>query len=371
MRRADGGGAPAQAAFVLLALALAGFAFSFTPWCGRLDMALLDREWAVLRAVAPRPAPDDIVIVGIDEASVKAVPQPLGAWNQPLGEVLVRIASARPRAIALALPLPERSMDVLGPGLDRALLVGLAAARANGPFVVALTIDPATRAARPMFGPYFAVLGRERLGIDLWAREVDGVTRRFSLLLPTEDGGFPTFDGRLCALLSGRCREGLIDFALGGPFGYVPFREVLEMRDAARVKRLFGERIVLIGEAARLGDRIAVPLNLAAWEPASGDSPGIVVHAQALRTAMLGSAPDQAPRPASVLLAVLAALLVLVRGRRALIAAGAAAVLALLAFTTFALHAGTFVPAGAALATLVAAALIRLWPRRDRARPFR
>src|SRR5690348_18488482 len=120
MRRADDAGAPAHGAFGLLATALAGFAFSFTPWCGRLDMALLDREWAVLRSIAPHPAPEDIVIVGIDEASVKAVPQPLGAWNQPLGEVLVRIASARPQAIALRIPLPERSMDVLGPGLDRA-----------------------------------------------------------------------------------------------------------------------------------------------------------------------------------------------------------------------------------------------------------
>lgn len=360
MRHAAHGTRPAPGAFAFLALALAGFAFSFTPWAGRLDLAILDGEWAVLRAVAPRPAPDDIVIVGVDEASVKAVPQPVGAWNQPLGEVLVRIASGHPRAIGLAIPLPDRSMDVLAPGLDRALLVGLAAARQSGPLVVALPIDPATRAARPMFDPYFAVLGRERLGIDLWPRDMDGVTRRFSLLLPTQDGGFPTFDGRLCEMLSGRCREGLIDFALGASLHYVAFAEVLAMRDAERVRRLFRDRIVLIGQAQRHEDRIGVPLNLASWEHGAADSPGIVVHAQALRTAMLGTAPEEAPRPASVLLVALASLLLLVRDRRIVAAGALTGTAALLAFATLSLHAGTFVPVGAAAVSLLAAAAIRL-----------
>src|SRR5690349_8659070 len=200
MERPRDGSEAVTGAFAVLALAVAGFAFSFTPLAARLDAAILDREWAVLRAVAPRPAPDDIVIVGVDEASVCAVPEPVGAWNEPLGEVLVRIASAQPRAIALTVPLPDRSLDGLRPGLDRALLVGLAAARRNGPFVVALSIDARTRAARPIYGPYLAVLGDQALGIDLWPRDADGVTRRFSLLVPTQDGGFPTFAGRLCAL---------------------------------------------------------------------------------------------------------------------------------------------------------------------------
>lgn len=275
----------------------------------------------------------------------------------------MRIASGHPHAIGLGIPLPDRSMDILGPGLDRALLVGLAAARAAGSLVVALPIDPATRAARPMFDPYFAVLGRERLGIDLWPRDLDGVTRRFSLALPTQDGGFPTFDGRLCEMLSGRCREGLIDFALGSPFHYIPFGEVLAMRDAERVRRLFRARIVLIGPTQRHEDRIAVPLNLASWEPGGPDSPSIVVHAQALRTAMLGTAPDEAPRPASVLLVALASLLLLVRDRRIVAVGALTGIAALLAFATLWLHAGTFVPVGAAAVSLLAAAAIRLLGR--------
>ena len=360
MERPRDGSEAVTGAFAVLALAIAGFAFSFTPLAARVDASILDREWAILRAVAPRPAPDDIVIVGVDEASVRAVPEPVGAWNEPLGEVLVRIASAQPRAIALAVPLPDRSLDGLRPGLDRALLVGLAAARRNGPFVAALTIDARTRTARPIFPPYLAVAGEQGLGIDLWPRDEDGVTRRFSLAIPTQDGAYPTLDGRLCALLSGRCNDGLIDFALGAPFRYVPFGEVLAMRDADRARALFRDRIVLIGDAQRYADRIAVPFNMAAWEPAGGDTPGIVAHAQALRTALLGAAPAEAARPVSVLLVVAAALLLGIRRPRLLAMAAVLGAAALAAVAVLALRGGTFVPTAAAFATLAAAVAARL-----------
>jgi len=360
MERPRDGSEAVTGAFAVLVLAIAGFAFSFTPLAARMDASILDREWAVLRAAAPRPAPDDIVIVGVDEASVRAVPEPVGAWNEPLGEVLVRIASAQPRAIALTVPLPDRSLDGLRPGLDRALLVGLAAARRNGPFVAALAIDARTRSVRTIFPPYLAVAGEQGLGIDLWPRDADGVTRRFSLAIPTEDGGYPTLDGRLCALLSGRCSDGLIDFALGAPFRYVPFGEVLAMRDADRARALFHDRIVLIGDAQRYTDRIAVPFNMAGWEPAGGDTPGIVAHAQALRTALLGAAPGEAARPVSMLLVVAAALLLRVRRPRLLAAGALLGALALFLVATFALRAGTFVPVAAAFATLLAAVAVPL-----------
>jgi CHASE2 domain-containing sensor protein len=257
------------------------------------------------------------------------------------------------------VPLPDRSLDALRPGLDRALLVGLAAARRNGPFVVALTIDARTRSARPIFPPYLAVVGEQGLGIDLWPRDADGVTRRYSLAVPTEDGGYPTLVGRLCGLVSARCNDGLIDFALGAPFRYVAFGDVLAMRDADRARALFRDRIVLIGDAQRYADRIAVPFNLASWEPAGGDAPGIVVQAQALRTALPGAAPDEAARPFAVLLVVLAAIVFRFRRPGALALGAGAGALALFAVGAFALRGGTFVPIAPALATLVGAAAVR------------
>ena len=93
------GGSPQW--LVVAALALAGFALGQTPLAERADLMLLDRGFAALRAIAPKPAPDSIVIVGIDEATRRTIAQRHGSWHAPLGEALRRIASARPRAIAL------------------------------------------------------------------------------------------------------------------------------------------------------------------------------------------------------------------------------------------------------------------------------
>lgn len=351
MDEAEAPDGSAQRAFALAAIALTGLAFSLTPIAGRLDALALDAAWSVLRAFDPRPAPDDIVIVGIDEATVRAVPQPIGVWNEPLGEVLVRIASARPRAIALDLVLPDRSFDALRPGLDRALLVGLAAARNNGPFVAALSIDARTRSARPVYPLFLAVLSDEHLGIDLLARDLDGVTRRFSLLIPTEDGGFPTLAGRLCSALSKRCDDGLIDFSLGPAFRSVPFERVLQTRDARLLERLFRDRIVMIGETGRFSDRIAVPVNLAGWESDRHASPGIVVHAQSLRTALAGTAARTASRPAVMVLVALAALLAFRRDWRLGAAIAGLGAVALAGASLMALRDGVFVPVSAALCT--------------------
>src|SRR5207248_8002592 len=87
--------------FAVVALALAGIAFSLTPVAERCDAALLDASWTLLRRFDPTPAADDIIIVGIDEASVAAIAEPAGLWHVPLARAVARIAAAGPRAIGL------------------------------------------------------------------------------------------------------------------------------------------------------------------------------------------------------------------------------------------------------------------------------
>jgi adenylate cyclase len=355
MSEPDGAAHAPMRAFSVAAIALAGFVVSLTPMMAGLDDALLDREWRLLREFLPRPAPEDIVIVGIDPASVAAIPAPPGLWHEALGLALARIAASKPRAIGLDYPLPDRSFDAIHPGLDRALFRGLAAAAQNGPFVATLSIDPRTRSARRIYTPFLAVLGDTRLAIGLLARDGDGVTRRFSLLIPTQDGGFPTFAGRLCHALSKQCGEGLIDYALGAPFGYVSLKSVLEAQDGALLAKLFHDRIVLIGETQPYSDRIDVPLNLAGWEEGGRNSPSIVVHAQSLRTALLDAAPREASRPLSVLLVAIASLLFLVRDWRFALASLALAAALAFAAALFALRGGLFIPMAAVWITLTLA----------------
>lgn len=355
MEDTEGSGRGAMRGLAVAALALLGLAFSWTPLAERLDAALLDAEWSVLRKLAPRTAPDDIIIVGIDDATFRSIPEPPGLWHQPLGLALVRIASAKPRAIGLDIVLPGRSFDGMRPGMDRALMVGLAAARQNGPLVAALTIDARTRAAKPVHTPFLAVLGEDRLGIGLFARDIDGVTRRFSLLLPTEDGAFPTLVGRLCRALSKRCGEGFINFDLGEPFRYVPLKQVLETQDTQLLEKLFRDRIVLIGETQRYTDRVAVPVNYAGWETGGPDSPGVVVHAQSLRTALLDAAPEEALRPPILVLVTLAALILLVSDWRLALVAAVLGSAGILVAAVMALRAGVVLPASPALVTLAVA----------------
>jgi CHASE2 domain-containing sensor protein len=356
----DDGGRTAMRVFAVAAVALAGFLFSLTPACRNLDDALLDVEWRVLRRLDPLPAPDDIIVVGIDPATVAAIPEPPGLWHASLGLALARIASAKPRAIALDFPLPERSFDGIVPNLDRALLVGLAAAAQNGPFVATLNIDARTRSARRIHAPFLALLGEARLGIGLLARDADGVTRRFSLLIPTEDGGFPTLAGRMCRALSKECGDGLVNYALGPPLKYVPLKSVIHTQDTVYLDKLFRDRIVLVGETQPFGDRVAVPVNLAGWEPAGArDSPAIVVHAQSLRTALLAAAPREASRPLIVLLVLAAALLYLMRDWRLALAALAVVAVLVLSGAILALRGGLYIPVAPVLATLALAWVAR------------
>ena len=354
MGEPDDSGAAALRAFAAAAIALGGFLFSLTPAASYLDHTLLDLEWRLLRNFDPRSAPDDIIVVGIDPATVNSIPEPLPLWHASLGRALSRIAEAKPRAIGLDFPLPERSYDAIHAGLDGALFAGLASAVRNGPFVAVLSIDARTRSARRIHPPYLALLGDSRLGIGLLARDADGVTRQFSLLVPTEDGGYPTLAGRMCRALSKDCTDGYINYALGPTLRYVPMRNVLEM-DRTLMEKLFRDRIVLVGETQPYSDRVAVPVNLAGWEPPASDSPAIVVHAMALRTALLGAAPSEASRPMIVLLLSAAALVFLVRDLRIALASAALAAIAAFGASLLALRHGVVLPVASILFTLVLA----------------
>jgi CHASE2 domain-containing sensor protein len=340
--------------FVVAALALGGMAVNGTSLAERADLMLLDRGFAVLRALDPKPVPDDIVIVGIDDATRRAVSEPPGLWHVPLAELLKRIASAKPRALALDIVLPERSMEAVRPGLDRALTEGLMAARTVETFAIGLAVDGRGE-AKPVHPPFLGVVGAGRLGLVIVGRDVDGVTRRYSLALPTEDGSFPTLVGRLCAGLSAGCRQGITDYSLGSAFRYVPMAQVLGMNDAPGLERLFGGQIVFVAETQRAAERITQPLNLAAWEQAGRDAPLVLAHAQALRTALHGRPIENTNPALAVALISLAALVFLAGPWRLALACAALAGLALVAISFLALRAGLQVPVAAALVTVAAA----------------
>jgi len=82
-----------------------------------------------VRALSPRLAVEDVVIVGVDEGTEHSFPEPFAFWHKPLGEALTAIARGKPRLVALDIVLPERSYDALLPGLNAELIRGLIAAK--------------------------------------------------------------------------------------------------------------------------------------------------------------------------------------------------------------------------------------------------
>ena len=125
MAEPDEGGRVATRAFAIAALALAGFLFSLTPIASSLDDSLLDLEWRLIRKFDPRPAPDDIIIVGIDPATVSSITEPpafvaRGDRARSRAHRGNQAARDRPRFFRA----PGSFYDAIRAGLDRALFTG-------------------------------------------------------------------------------------------------------------------------------------------------------------------------------------------------------------------------------------------------------
>ncbi len=350
----------------------------------RLDERAFDAQALVVRLLRPAAAtgaaPDPVVLVGVDEASLDAQAEPLGLLHATLGAALTAIAQARPRAIGLDIALPERSFDRMLPGLDAGLMQGLRAARAAGPFVLALDTNAEGRVRVP-YAPLLAIAGgAESFGLPLFPIDCDGVVRRFepdpgragagsgrcaAADAPAGAGQVvPTFAGRLAgqmgrtALLGG----GWIDFTRGAPFDYVPLQEVVRWQRSGASAQLaahFRGRVVLVGSVLPYLDRLRLPLALARWEDAVVPPPGLIANAQVLRNA-LGAGLVRPPHRALAWLALAALAAAALPARAAwrylLLAGGGLLVLA----GGVVLHAaGWFLAPGAAIVAGASAVALR------------
>ena len=345
---------PLAVSLVAAAIALAGLAFRLSPWGGRASLAMLDAGFGVLRAFAPGEAPDDILVVGVDDpGAVSPEVDPVGPALRKLPEVLVKVAKGSPKAIVLNVALPRASSQAAAPGLDDALATALAVSQAAAPLAIGLSVD-ARRQVVPIHDPLLRGVDTRGLAFTLLPREADGVVRRIVLGLPTQQGNWPTYAGWLCQVLGGRCREGLIDYALGPAYRYVPARRLLDIKDGEALARLFKARIVFISAVAGPDDRVPQPLSLAGWEPPAPEPPLVLVHAQATRTLLHGAPIEDAPLPV-MLLVVAAAALVARASAPVAPAVGALVALALAGGGLLALRAGWHAPLAAPFATLLAA----------------
>lgn len=332
---------------VVLAAAVAA---SFTTAVARLDYVVLDAQFRFLRAEFRKPVMSDVVLVGIDDASTERFPEPLALWHRHLADFLRAMRTAGPAVVGFDIVFPDRSYETLLPGYDRELLAAMVEARQAFPLVLGLTVGQAGEARR-IYPPYLSLAGPEGAGFVLLEADADGVTRRFAE--PPGDAGQPvrTLVGQMARQLGHEPGAGVIDFARGPQFAYVPFHEVVTWQRQGAVETLretFGGRPVLVGTVFRFEDRHRQPVDLAAWEEAQDlVKPGVLLHAQALRSIVNGGLIRPVPPWLVAFFSALAALLWFVSNHplRGLSWFITFAFVALLVSTAL-LFAGHYLPAG-------------------------
>lgn len=303
---------------LLVAIACA-FAAHLAPLAKQAELALLDAQFRTLRQLAPLPAEDRIRVIGIDEATYGAWQEPAVLWHRHLGDFLHAMATAGPRVTGFDLVLPERSYDFLVPNLDRHFMAGVLASRKAGvPLVIGQSVDAGGR-LRPIHRRFVLLAGGDdHVGLVLFQRDPDGVTRRFSEALGVGDERLPTLAGQMARQLGIDPGEGIIQFAAGPAYDYVPLHTVVEWYrngDTERLATEFADKVVLLGPVLPWEDRHPQPANLAAWSPELVDAPGVLLHAQALRSMLGPGLVTDAPQPLAWMAALLAAGLWLLSAR--------------------------------------------------------
>jgi class 3 adenylate cyclase len=287
-----------------LALALAaGAGIAGLGATAPLDRAALDAQFAFLRRHFPEPVREDVLVVGIDEATAAGIAEPLALWHRHIGDFLEAAAQAGARGVAVDLVLPDRGYDGIAPGYDARLTAGLIAMRRAGALVLAQTVDEGGR-PRKIHAPFVAAAGPEGIGFALWPLDRDGVVRRFDETLGAAGEVVPTLAGQLAHQLGFVPRNGLINFAIGEPISYLPLGSILAWRreaQAAKLTAALGGRILLLGSVLPFTDHHRSSIALGAWAPDDRANPGVLLHAQALRSIMA----DRIVRPAPLWLVVL------------------------------------------------------------------
>jgi len=280
-------------------LAAAGLAV-LTSIPARIDAAVFDTQVRSLRRVQTRAA-EGVVVVGIDEATIRALPDPFAMAHAELGAALEALARSGAALIVLDVILPDRSYDHLRPGLDLALFKGLRTARDAG-LVVAIQAERG--GVRSIFPPFVEAAGADSIAFALFEQDVDGIVRRFEPKLGPAGEVVPTVVSRIGERLRLPVHGGWIDWSLGPPFQYLPLHEVAQAGRRSDLAELSGRvrgKIAIIGSVEAHVDRLAQPIQLASWEASTATPPGVLVHAQAARTLLAGGMIRALPWPATVL----------------------------------------------------------------------
>lgn len=355
----------------LLGLAILAVASAWLAPTG-LDRRLLDLQFSLLRQHATVDVASDPVIVGIDDQTYLGLREPFALWHSHFGRFYAAMAEVKPSVLAVDIVMPAQSYDYVMPGNDRALLLGLRKLRreAQVPLVLAQSLL-ADGSLKRMFAPIVAIAGQDSFAAIALRPDRDGVVRRVGPFLQGSEGVLPVLSSEAAHKLGYTPQDGWINYRLGQPFDYIPFQQVLawhERGELAQHAARFTGRPVLLGPIEPFTDRHPVPVQLEAAGVSSLAQavashpriPGVMIHAQILRSYLADAVVRPAPVWALALLH-LAALSGLLLARGWLRRASLLVVPALLfGAGLLLLERCLFLPLGTAIGLYVGAVLLRM-----------
>jgi adenylate cyclase len=282
------------ALYVLVAvLALAGLSLPEPQKAAvaQLERRAFDQQMRLLREYSPRPVPNDVVLIGIDETTESVFTEPLSLWHIHYAKVLDALRIAKPAAVGVDIVLPTQSYNDFLPGSDQALAVSIFRLQQVAKLVYVSGTDSKGAMVQPL--PIHAKFLNPdvNFGTDQQLRDDDEIARRFSERDLAQSGRVNTFTGQILRLLGRPVEEGYIDYSVGGPIDYMLMQDViglLQRGDEAALKARFGGRIVLFGTFTVERDRWKLPVLLATFEKHGKEfdlgQPGVLLHAQVLRS---------------------------------------------------------------------------------------
>lgn len=312
---------PPRAGVISLLLILVAAAISLLL-ARSLPVRLLDlRSYdAWMRWHPPAPAADQVVMVIVDDATRRAIPDPLVMWDGYYAEVLraAQRGGARSIAVDTIFALPD---DKAPPGSTQLSQAVLEVSAAGSPVILGVDSSSAT----PDSSLYTVAVATGAIGSLNLAADEDEAIRRIALC--SRGSGQTVFSLGVQAAAAARNSSAQCDppsletakflagadgntlIAFTGPpytIPHVSFAEVLRLaraNDTASLQHLFSGKVVLIG-TDDIQDRHATPLG-----KGRNRHPGVEIHANVAQMVLDGTSLRAADGRSTIWLIAIAAML--------------------------------------------------------------
>lgn len=298
-------------------------ALTYSPLSTTFNGLVLDTQFTSLRNFSSIDGPDNIVIIGIDEQTYETFDRPSGIWHSYIGDLLMGVVEAKPKLVVMDLVFEKLYRNLIPNhylSLHRSLLKFR---KSKTPLVMAIALKDSTVPSEVAQGKPYASLeevfpypaiqsilkGEKYFGSALILKDADGVMRRQSMTYPNCNNCSASMLARIYEQLEETHSPGLINFALGSQFEYVPLHEVVQWSQNGSTTQLadvFAGKSVFIGSVTRFEDRHLAPVSLTAWAGHDKNTPGVLFMAQAMRSIDAGGLIQPASKWLTLLFLVFA-----------------------------------------------------------------